>query len=76
MLERALAKTNITSYGVNTFDVNGIQFHGSMIAFPNFAVLWAPQRWEDITVESLSLLEIVKPKPSEFQVAGPVQAQC
>lgn len=62
LLFKALAKTTIDNVSEGTFGVNGIVYHGSILAFPNFCVLWKPKRWEDITPETLYLLELIKPK--------------
>lgn len=62
LLFKALAKTSIDNVSQGTFGVNGIVYHGSILAFPNFCVLWKPKRWEDITPETLYLLELIKPK--------------
>jgi len=62
-LMHSMEKTNIQHYGENEFIVNGIKFRGSVLAFTNYSVLWKPASWKEVTVDSLRLLELVKPKP-------------
>jgi len=62
LLFKSMQKTNIENLSEGTFGVNGIVYHGSILAFPNFCVLWKPQTWEEVTPESLFLLELIKPK--------------
>ncbi|CAM9401619.1 unnamed protein product [Sphacelaria rigidula] len=41
---------------------DGVDVRGSMLALPNSYFLWAPKTFDDITVESLRLVELVQPK--------------
>ena len=41
-----------------------IQMTGSIVLFSNFALQWTPKKWDEVTVESLSFLEIIWPLPA------------
>src|SRR5688572_10436150 len=56
-LLRSMEKTVVQSYADKEFVVNGIRFRGSIMAFPTFSVLWKAERWEDVTIDSLRILE-------------------
>lgn len=44
---------------------DGVDVRGSIIALPNSYVLWQPKRVADVTIESLRVVELVKPKIGE-----------
>lgn len=45
---------------------DGVDVRGSIIALPNSYFLWAPKKFENITIESLRVVELVRPKIGEI----------
>jgi len=39
-----------------------VKYHGSVMVFPQMATLWNVRKFEDITMESLALLDLLYPK--------------
>jgi len=64
-----LPKLQWTGYGHNTFEINELLVHGSVIATPSVFLCWKPKTAKDITVDSLSLLKYLNPKP-ELLILG------
>lgn len=54
--------TAITAKDSHGFTVNNISMRGSVIAFPSVTFLWDMPRADSITPESLSIVELMKPK--------------
>lgn len=65
----SLPKLQWTGYGDKTFEINELLIHGSVIATPQAFLCWKPKTPKEITVESLSILKYLNPKP-ELLVLG------
>lgn len=59
---RNLPASEITGYGEHEVGVNGVRMMGSVMVLPNFCLLWKPKTWEDVTVESLAIVPLLRPK--------------
>jgi len=57
------AKIQLT-FGSHYFEVDNAKLPGSIFALPDSVLLWSPTSWEEITPETLSIIEILKPRPS------------
>mmetsp|Transcript_6985 Transcript_6985/g.9372 ORF Transcript_6985/g.9372 Transcript_6985/m.9372 type:complete len:199 (+) Transcript_6985:121-717(+) len=62
-------KTIIEGYDSWGFTIKGIRAQGAVLAFGTHYMLWRPQRFEDVTKDSLELVSFVKPK-IEILVVG------
>ncbi|KAH7659160.1 NADH dehydrogenase [ubiquinone] 1 alpha subcomplex assembly factor 3 protein [Dioscorea alata] len=51
------------------FTVNGVKYEGSLLIIDNKLMSWSPKRFSEITVESLSIFQIVRPVP-EILILG------
>ncbi|GFP91052.1 NADH dehydrogenase [ubiquinone] 1 alpha subcomplex assembly factor 3 [Phtheirospermum japonicum] len=51
------------------FKVNGVKYEGSLLCVGNLVMSWAPQKFSDITVESLSIFKTLRPVP-EILILG------
>jgi uncharacterized protein len=51
----------VQAYDPGGFVINAVDMRGSVLVFPNFAVLWDVWDSRDITIESLAAIEIAKP---------------
>ncbi|CAM9655592.1 unnamed protein product, partial [Phaeothamnion confervicola] len=60
------SKVTINGYDPEGFVVGAVRPRGSILAFPRGYVLWRPTRVEDITVESLKIVGLLKPKVGAF----------
>ncbi|KAL3628435.1 hypothetical protein CASFOL_027481 [Castilleja foliolosa] len=45
------------------FKVNGVKYEGNLLCVGNLIMSWAPQKFSDITVESLSIFKTLRPIP-------------
>jgi NADH dehydrogenase [ubiquinone] 1 alpha subcomplex assembly factor 3 len=54
-------KTIVNGYGINQFQINDIIMNGSVFLFPSHMLLWKPKTMEELTIESLKLLELTSP---------------
>ena len=55
------AQCSVQAYDPGGFVINAVDMRGSVLVFPNFAVLWDVWDSRDITIESLAAIEIAKP---------------
>ncbi|KAL8555680.1 hypothetical protein ACS0TY_003482 [Phlomoides rotata] len=51
------------------FKVNGVRYEGSLLCVGNLLMSWTPQKFSDITTESLSIFKTVRPIP-EILILG------
>ncbi|XP_039128131.1 LOW QUALITY PROTEIN: NADH dehydrogenase [ubiquinone] 1 alpha subcomplex assembly factor 3-like [Dioscorea cayenensis subsp. rotundata] len=51
------------------FTVNGVKYEGSLLIIDNKLMSWSPKRFSEITAESLSIFQIVRPVP-EILILG------
>ncbi|KAJ0989970.1 hypothetical protein J5N97_008326 [Dioscorea zingiberensis] len=51
------------------FTVNGVKYEGSLLVIDNKLMSWSPKRLSEITAESLSIFQIVRPIP-EILILG------
>ncbi|CAM9543321.1 unnamed protein product [Choristocarpus tenellus] len=65
----ARPKCIITGYDPWGFKVGDIDARSSIVVFPNSFVLWKPRCFEEITVESLKLITLIKP-PIDILLVG------
>ncbi|KAH8489802.1 hypothetical protein H0E87_025138 [Populus deltoides] len=47
------------------FRVNGVEYEGSLLCVGNLLTSWAPSSFSQITPDSLSIFQIVRPIPGE-----------
>lgn len=59
--EKGLAR--IDGYAVNGFTVSNEDVEGAVLCIGNLCTKWNVQRREDITIESVSLLDLIHPAP-------------
>ncbi|KEH17991.1 putative NDUFAF3/Mth938 domain-containing protein [Medicago truncatula] len=51
------------------FTVNGVEYEGSLLCVGNLIMSWKPTKFSEITAESLSFFQIVRPIP-EILIVG------
>lgn len=51
------------------FKVNGVKYEGSLLCVGNLLMSWSPKKFADITPESLSIFQILRPIP-EILILG------
>ncbi|ONK72248.1 uncharacterized protein A4U43_C04F17380 [Asparagus officinalis] len=51
------------------FTVNGVKYEGSLLIVENKLMTWAPKRFSEITAESLSIFQVLRPIP-EILIIG------
>ncbi|KAL2478065.1 hypothetical protein Fot_47291 [Forsythia ovata] len=51
------------------FKVNGVRYEGSLLCVGNLLMSWAPKKFSEITAESLSIFQTVRPIP-EIMILG------
>ncbi|KMT03951.1 hypothetical protein BVRB_8g187600 [Beta vulgaris subsp. vulgaris] len=51
------------------FKVNGVKYEGSLLCVGNLLMSWSPKKFSDITPESLSIFQILRPVP-EILILG------
>ncbi|XP_015895139.2 uncharacterized protein LOC107429027 [Ziziphus jujuba] len=56
-------------YTETGFTVNGVDYEGSLLCVGNLLMSWAPKKFSDITPDSLSMFQIVRPIP-EILILG------
>ncbi|XP_027334143.1 NADH dehydrogenase [ubiquinone] 1 alpha subcomplex assembly factor 3 [Abrus precatorius] len=56
-------------YNDTGFTVNGVEYEGSLLCVGNLLMSWKPQKFSEITTDSLSLFQIVRPIP-EILILG------
>ncbi|XP_073002226.1 uncharacterized protein [Typha latifolia] len=56
-------------YTDSGFTVNGVNYEGSLLIVENKIMSWAPKRFSEITSESLSIFQILRPVP-EILILG------
>ncbi|CAK9328544.1 unnamed protein product [Citrullus colocynthis] len=50
-------------YTETGFTVNGVDYEGSLLCVGNLLMSWSPKKFSEITPESLSIFQIVRPIP-------------
>lgn len=61
--------SQIQGYGTGVYVVNAKQLWNSILVLPQISFVWKPRTVEEITVESLAILSVFKPK-LDFLVIG------
>ena len=61
LAETAQPKTSILAYGDRSFQINDTLVRQSVILMPTKFLLWNARRFEDITVDSLSMFSVLSP---------------
>lgn len=56
-------------YNDTGFTVNGVEYEGSLLCVGNLLMSWKPKKFSEITPDSLSLFQIVRPIP-EILILG------
>ncbi|XP_073101736.1 uncharacterized protein [Elaeis guineensis] len=56
-------------YSDTGFTVNGVEYEGSLLIVENKVMSWAPKNFSEITAESLSIFQILRPVP-EILILG------
>ncbi|XP_068335359.1 uncharacterized protein [Pyrus communis] len=56
-------------YTENGFTVNGVDYEGSLLCVGNMLMSWAPTKFSDVTPDSLSIFQLVRPIP-EILILG------
>ncbi|KAL6219573.1 hypothetical protein ACLB2K_006779 [Fragaria x ananassa] len=51
------------------FKVNGVDYEGSLLCIGNMLMSWAPKKFSDITPDSLSMFQLMRPIP-EILILG------
>lgn len=50
-------------YTETGFKVNGVMYEGSLLCVGNLLMSWSPQKFSDVTPDSLSIFQTVRPIP-------------
>lgn len=66
-------KTLISGYGNYCFEVNNVIMQGSIFVTPSICLLYKVEKFEDITVDSLKLLQYIKPMPDLLVIGTGLQ---
>ncbi|KAK3272571.1 hypothetical protein CYMTET_19143 [Cymbomonas tetramitiformis] len=53
----------IDAYGAKGFIVNNVEYYSPVMVYGSTALLWNVESVKDISVESLAVIELVKPSP-------------
>ncbi|XWS74701.1 hypothetical protein CRYUN_Cryun01aG0020500 [Craigia yunnanensis] len=53
-------------YTQTGFTVNGVNYEGSLLCVGNLLTSWGPHKFSEITSESLSIFQIIRPIPEIF----------
>lgn len=61
--EQTFSRNLFYGFGANSFLVNSIALHGSVVVTPTMTYLWKPRSWGEVTPESLSFLSVLYPQP-------------
>lgn len=61
LVKGADKKTTITAFGDKSFLINRVLVRQSVVLLPNSFLLWKPRSFEEITVDSLTIFELIKP---------------
>ncbi|KAJ1693524.1 hypothetical protein LUZ63_010222 [Rhynchospora breviuscula] len=56
-------------YSDTGFTINGTKYEGSLLIVENKIMTWAPKKFSDITPQSLSIFQVVRPVP-EILILG------
>ncbi|KAE8695695.1 NADH dehydrogenase 1 alpha subcomplex assembly factor 3-like isoform X3 [Hibiscus syriacus] len=56
-------------YTETGFTVNGVNYEGSLLCVENLATYWGPRNFSEITPQSLSVFQIIRPIP-EILILG------
>lgn len=56
-------RVRIDGYGENGFDINGVFYEGSVICLSSLILKWRPTSFAEITPDSLSLFQLLRPAP-------------
>ncbi|XP_057980426.1 uncharacterized protein LOC131166135 [Malania oleifera] len=56
-------------YSNTGFTVNGVEYEGSLLCIGNLLMSWSPTKFSEITSESLSIFQVVRPIP-EILILG------
>ncbi|KAG5042944.1 hypothetical protein AAZX31_03G088400 [Glycine max] len=56
-------------YNDTGFTVNGVEYEGSLLCVGNLLMSWKPKKFSEITADSLSIFQIVRPIP-EILIIG------
>ena len=62
-------KTTVEGFTSNGFLVNNLELEGSVLCLPRSALLWAPQKVDEVTLGSLELIRLITP-PIEILLIG------
>ncbi|GLI58930.1 hypothetical protein VaNZ11_000715, partial [Volvox africanus] len=71
--EEGMAK--ISGYYSGGFYINNVQVPGSVIVSHDLYLMWRPRRISEVTPESLTFLELLKPAPEVLVLGTGVQLQ-
>ncbi|MBA0572053.1 hypothetical protein Golob_002417 [Gossypium lobatum] len=52
-------------YTETGFTVNGVNYEGSLLCVGNLVTSWGPRKFSEITPQSLSIFQIIRPIPGE-----------
>eukprot|EP00761_Pharyngomonas_kirbyi_P000146 gb/GECH01000146.1/.p1 GENE.gb/GECH01000146.1/~~gb/GECH01000146.1/.p1 ORF type:complete len:240 (+),score=69.95 gb/GECH01000146.1/:1-720(+) len=64
LMQPESGKTQVSHHESKFCTVNGVFLYGSVILLPNSALLWEAKTYEDITINSLGLFELLNPAPT------------
>ncbi|XP_059427848.1 uncharacterized protein LOC132161686 [Corylus avellana] len=56
-------------YTETGFTVNGVEYEGGLLCVGNMLMSWAPKKFQEVTPDSLSIFQIVRPIP-EILILG------
>lgn len=56
-------RVRFTGYGDTGFDVNGVFHEGSIVCLSSLHLKWTPTTFQEITPESLSIFQLLRPAP-------------
>ncbi|XP_011624585.1 NADH dehydrogenase [ubiquinone] 1 alpha subcomplex assembly factor 3 [Amborella trichopoda] len=68
-VEALLALSSIFSlprFSDTGFTINGVQYEGSVLCVGSLVLSWSPKKLSEITADSLSVLQLLRPAPEIF----------
>lgn len=59
--DEGVPRLSVRGYGEGVFQINEALVHGSIMLLPKTYYIWNAEKFEDITIESLSMLALIHP---------------
>lgn len=63
LIQRETEKTFVESYSPMSYTIGGVSLYGGVILLPKHFFMWRMNEWKQVTIESLSIFEMIHPTP-------------